>query len=104
MNRNNPYERSGIKDRLSESVTLFAFIIISLLASLTLMDLIIFPIAIFSIKNESLFTNVVKYLFWIIITASFIFLIIRRAITLKKDELPTGQIIKRIIGKPVSTF
>ena len=104
MNRNNPYEKSGLKNRLSESATLFVFIIISLLVSLIVMDVIIFPIAIFSIQNETLFTSVVKYLFWIIITVSLLYLVIKKIYSLKKDELPTRQIIRTIISKPLSSF
>lgn len=99
---NNIYEKKGLLNRIKESGSLFIFIFFALIASLIIMNLLIFPIAIFSIKYKTAFTFIVKYLFWIFVIASAIYLLIKRIIFYKKNELSNVQIIKNIFVRPFS--
>jgi hypothetical protein len=99
---NNLYEKTGLLNRLKESAVLFLFIFLSLLASLIIMNLVIYPVALFSIKNDKIFTNIVKYLFWFIISISIIYVLVKRFIYYKKNDLANIQIIKKILLKPAS--
>jgi hypothetical protein len=98
----NLYEKTGLFNRLKESGVLFLFIFLSLIASLIVMNIIIYPITLFSIKNNQIFTHIVVNLFWIIIFASTGFVLTRKIIYYKKNELPNIQIIKKIILRPLS--
>jgi hypothetical protein len=99
---NNLYEKTGLLNRLKESGVLFLFIFLSLLASLIIMNLIIYPLAFLSIKNKTLFTNIVKNLFWIIISAAIMFVLFKRIVLYRKNELTNIQILKKILLKPAS--
>ncbi len=99
---NNIYEKTGLLSRIKESFTLIIFIVFSLLISLLVMNLLIFPVAVFSINNKLIFSEIVKYLFFIILTVSIVFAFVRRIAFYKKSEMPNLQIVKLIILKPVS--
>ena len=85
MNTNNIYEKSGLVNRVKESGSIFLFIFIALIASLVIMNLLIFPIALFSINHNILFTAIVKVLFIIFITGSIGYLLIKRIIFYKNE-------------------
>jgi hypothetical protein len=99
---NNIYEKIGLSNRLKESGSVFLFIFIALIASLIVMNILIFPIALFSINHKTIFTSIVKNLFWIIVIASLGYLLVKRIIFYKKNELPISQIIKNVILRPLS--
>ncbi len=102
MTMNNLYEKTGLKNRIKESGVLFLFIFLSLIASLIIMNLLIYPLVLFSIKNNGIFTYIVKNLFWLIIIASILYILVKRIIIYKKNELANIQIIKNIFIKPLS--
>ena len=102
MNTNNIYEKSGLVNRVKESGSIFLFIFIALIASLVIMNLLIFPIALFSINHNILFTAIVKVLFIIFITGSIGYLLIKKIIFYKKNDLSNSTIIKNIILRPLS--
>lgn len=99
---NNIYEKSGLINRLKESGSIFIFIFIALISSLIIMNILIFPIALFSVSQKAIFTSVVKNLFVITILASMAYFLTKKIIFYKKNELPNSQIIKKIILRPLS--
>jgi len=60
MAKNN-YEQMRITERLKEFRTLYIFIILASLIALLLMNVLIFPIALFAAKKPLLFTSAVKW-------------------------------------------
>ena len=97
---NNPYEKTNLLDRIREFGTLIIFICFSLIASIIVMNVVIFPIALFSIKHESLFSYLIINLFWILILVSIIYLLIKRILFYKKNDVQNSQIAKILLLKP----
>jgi len=56
------YEKTRLSDRLREFGVLSAFIAGSALCSALLMDLIVYPTALFAVKNKTIYTVIIKYL------------------------------------------
>ena len=102
MNMNNIYEKSGLTNRLKESGSIFLFIFIALISSLIIMNLLIFPVALFSINHNVIFTAIVKILFLVFIIGSIGYLLIKKIIFYKKNEFSNTEILKNIIIKPLS--
>lgn len=101
---NNTYEKTRLKDKLKEVFTLFTFIAISLIASLIVMDILIFPVALFSINNKILFNYLIKHITWIAILALLIYLIARRIYLCRKNGMAYSEIIKSLIAKPLKAL
>jgi hypothetical protein len=99
---NNIYEKSGLSNRLKESGSIFLFIFIALIASLFIMNILIFPVALFSINHKTIFTSIVKNFIGIIVIASIGYVLIKKIIFYKNNDLPNSKIIKNIILRPLS--
>lgn len=94
------YEKTRFKDRVRELITLVLFITASLIASVILMDILIFPLALFSINNKGMFNYFIKHATWISLLLIMIYLIVRKAYELKKGGMHTTAIIKHMALRP----
>lgn len=102
MNGKYQFEKTGIKTRLSETSALFIFILIALIISLLVMNLLIFPIALFSVNNKETFTFIFNHLLRITIIGFLLYLLIKQIIFLKNEGFTGLQITKSVIKKPLS--
>ena len=93
MHEKNSYEKTGLKNRLKELSILSVFIIFSAVISILIMDLTVFPIALFAIKKKVIYTHVINNLLWITILTSLIFTLIKKIYFLKKSGFKLYQII-----------
>ncbi len=93
-----------LKDRLREGYVLFLFIFLSAIASIIVMDILILPIAIFAIAKKETFLLLFGDLFWMIIAAFLLFLLIRRIIALVRDGIPAKRIIVHIATRPLKAL
>ncbi len=98
----NTYEKKGFKNRLKETLMLSFIVIITFIASLVTMDILVLPIAALAVGNKALFTLYFQYAFWILISLSLFFLLIKRIQILKKDGYPASYIVKNILYRPFS--
>ena len=98
------YEKSGLKSRLKDTLILSSIFIISFIISMIMMDIIIFPIALFAINDGKVFTVIFKYSFWLLIILVLLYMILRMIFQLKKDGFPARYIFKSIIFKPLLSF
>jgi len=96
MQNGNPFEKNRIRDRMRERLILSAFIVLSALASVILMDLIVYPIALLSMRRRELFNAAVGYSFWIVVLALLLYSLARAVCRLRRDGFGTGQILARI--------
>jgi hypothetical protein len=101
---NNTYEKTRLKDKVKDILTLFIFIAISLIASLIVMDILIFPLALFSINNKIQFNHFIKHVTWITILVLLTYLIVRRIYLFRKNGMAYNEIIKNLIAKPLKVF
>jgi hypothetical protein len=98
---NNPYEKNSLTDRFKELGILIFFIALSLITSIIVMNITIFPIAVFAIKQKIFFTHLVVNLIWILVLAACLYYLIRRIIFYKKNGIGNLQIFKIILSKPL---
>jgi hypothetical protein len=96
MQNGNPFEKNRIRDRMRERLILSAFIVLSALASVILMDLIVYPIALLSMRRRELFNAAVGYSFWIVVLSLLLCSLARGVCRLRRDGFGTGQILARI--------
>lgn len=101
---NNLYERTGLFSRLKESVRLVLFIFIALILSIIVMNLLVLPIALFSVNNKPVFTEIFKILFLLFILLSIFYLTVKRIILYKKNDVENLKIIKYIFLRPLSSI
>ncbi|MDY6932632.1 MAG: hypothetical protein SVZ03_00240 [Spirochaetota bacterium] len=104
MYRNNSYERAGLRNRLKELSILFCFIITSALTSLMVMNLTIYPIAMFSIQHSVIYTYIINHLIWLIIIALLLYKFIKKLYMMKKYSAKLHHIIKDMLLKPMIFF
>ncbi len=100
----NSMEKTRIRDRMREIFTLFAFVVLSALVSLIVMDILVLPITLFAVAKKDLFNFIVRDLFRAFIIAILLLLIVRRIFTLQKDGLTRREIIRHILYRPVSAL
>lgn len=101
---NNLYERTGLLSRVKESARLVLFIFLALILSIIVMNLLIFPIALFSVNNKAAFTEIFKILFLCFILLSLIYITVKRIIFYKKNDFENQKIIKNIFLRPLSSI
>lgn len=84
---NSSYERSGLRHRLKDfSILGFASLVIALISTLV-MDLLIYPLSTFALNKTVLFTRIFQYGFLALVIGVFIFMIIKKFHTHKKNGL-----------------
>ena len=94
------YEKTNFRDRAREMGTLFSFIIGALILSVIAMDIVVFPMALFSLKNKDVFNLVMANFMRIAIAGIFLYMISINFYRLKKDGLPAASIMKIMFFKP----
>lgn len=102
MNKNNSYEKIGIKNRLHEIANLFSAIFLSLIVALLVMNVLIFPIAFVAVKKDVLFNLLFKYTFISVSVAVIIYIVTKQVKTLKAQGIAAKDIVKYIAFKPLS--
>ncbi len=96
----NSYEKTRFKDRVRELFTLVLFITASLIASVILMDILIFPLTLFAVDNKGMFNYFIKHAIWISLLLIMIYLIVRKIYELRKGGMHTAAIIRRMALRP----
>lgn len=104
MNHGNTMEKARVKDRMRDIFTLFAFVVMSALASLVVMDILVLPVALFAVAKKSAFNFILGDLVWLFLIALLAFLLVRRIIALRKDGLSPGEIARHIVYRPFSAL
>jgi len=103
-NTMNSMEKTRIRDRMREIFTLFAFVVLSALASLVVMDILVLPVTLFAVAKKNVFNFIIGDLFWLFLIIIFALLLARRIVTLRKNGLSPREIIGHILYRPVSAL
>lgn len=104
MKKNTLFEQTRFSQKIKEFSTLFFFISMAIIFSLLLMDIIIFPITLFSIKNSDFFTITVKYTTLFLIVFYVFYSIFRSVYSLYKEGLSFLDITKKILSYISTVF
>ncbi|HEY1405665.1 MAG TPA: hypothetical protein VF857_03560 [Spirochaetota bacterium] len=85
------YESTGFKERMKEFRTLFVFILLSAIISLVVMNILVFPLALFAVKGSSAFSLVVKIFILVVVITYSGFRIFQRVRQSREDGIPVGR-------------
>lgn len=96
MQNGNPFEKNRIRDRLREHLVLSSFIVLSALASVILIDILVYPIALLALRQKKLFNAAVGYSFWIVVLLLVLIALARGVYRLRRDGFGARQILARI--------
>lgn len=99
MAPNNHYESGKISYRSRELATLAIFTVLAAVLAILVMDLTVFPIALFAVSHTGLFISVIKYMLWILFVLILLYPFIRRIIHLKKNGVSTGTVIRYMVRR-----
>ncbi len=96
-----PFEKSRTVDRLRAAGTLCIFILASAFISAVLMDVIVYPIALLSLKDKPLFNIIVAWSIRLGLAAALVYLFARRIHSLRKDGHAHVEIAQYMILRPL---
>lgn len=102
MTAPNPYEKSRFADRMKEIGILCLFITGSALLATFIMDLLVYPVAIFAVNNKTLYTFMVRNISLALLLLVISVFIIRRVVMLRREGYGTAGILSRIARRMVS--
>lgn len=94
MDKLNPLENKSLRNRLKEVFILCLAITMAAVFSVVLMDILIYPLAVFSTKNKKIFNFIIKDSVWILLIASIILYVARKIYRLKMNGVSHYKILK----------
>jgi hypothetical protein len=101
MNQHSHYEQKSNLGKIKELFTLSAFILISALISMVIMDLLVLPISLFAINRKSAFNFIIRDVSVFVILFILILMLILKIIRMHRDGFTTSQIIKYLLMRPL---
>jgi hypothetical protein len=101
MNQHSHYEQKSNLGKIKELFTLSAFILISALISMVIMDLLVLPISLFAINRKSAFNFIIRDVSVFVILFILILMLIVKIIRMHRDGFTTSQIIKYLLMRPL---
>lgn len=104
MSQGNSMEKTRLRDRMRDIFTLFAFVVLSALASLVVMDILVLPVALFAVAKKSAFNFILGDLAGLFVIALLAFLLVRRVLALRKEGLTPREIVNHIVYRPFSAL
>lgn len=104
MSQGNSMEKTRLRDRMRDIFTLFAFVVLSALASLVVMDILVLPVALFAVAKKSTFNFILGDLAGLFVIVLLAFLLVRRVLALRKEGLTPREILNHIVYRPFSAL
>ena len=93
-----------LKNKLKDLYILTGFTILIAFTSLLFMDIIIFPISIFAVKNKKIFNDLIKYLSLLSLIFILIIYFLRKIYNLIKKRPPAIEYLKFFLLSPFKSF
>lgn len=97
---NNKLDSKSFSSRVKDLVSISGFIIAAAVVSTLIMDLIVFPLTIFAIRDVPSFNNLIRLLFTLLILFLMIYPFISISSRLKKEGHDRKYIVKYLIRQP----
>jgi len=101
MNRSDLYERSRTGDRIRDLATLAIFTILAAVVSLVIMDVVIYPLTLFAVKNTEAYTFIFTDILIFVVLAVLLLLMIRKIRILKREGRSAGEIAAYLCVHPL---
>lgn len=100
INGENKFERKSLSDRIKEISSLSIFTIIVALAGVALMDVIVYPLVSFAVKDVNTFNIIFENLFFLFILSFLIYTLVRKIRKLTREEAGRGQVLMYLLRRP----
>jgi hypothetical protein len=100
MDTPHPYEKSRLRDRTREIITLALFTIAVALISTLVMNILVYPVTLFAIHRKELFNVIITHLSFYGVVVFLAFLLVRNIIRLRRDGLSSSKILSYLIRRP----
>ena len=97
---NSKLDSKSFSSRVKDLVSISGFIIAAAVVSTLIMDLIVFPLTIFAIRDVPSFNNLIRLLFTLLILFLMIYPFISISSRLKKEGHDRKYIVKYLIRQP----
>jgi hypothetical protein len=94
------YDSAGTADRIKNLIKLALFTLAGLLVSIIVIDLIVFPLAVFAVNNTPLFNEIFKKGFLAVLIFAVSWKVIRRSRELLKSGMPWPGTVLYLIKRP----
>ncbi|MFC1670206.1 hypothetical protein ACFL20_07405 [Spirochaetota bacterium] len=101
MHSEQKYEKTRLRDRFKELLTLSIFTILVTIVCIVVMDLLIYPITIFAVKQKPVFNFIIKNILIYILILLMVLMIIKKTYRLYKDGANKKEVIKTLIQTPI---
>lgn len=100
MYNGNLYENRKLRDRFNDLVTLAAFTLGVAVLSVIIMNLLIYPVTVFAVRNKETFNFIVRDLSLFGLLALVLLSVGLKVRRLKKEGLPEEEIARYMVRKP----
>ena len=104
MNARDSLEKNKLRDRISEISTLALFTAAAAGISLLVMDILVFPVALFSVKLTGAFTLLMKILTILLIASAIIIPMVKKIRLFRKEGLGYKEIFQALSIAPLRQF
>ena len=100
MNSEHPYEKTRLRDRSRELLTLALFTVAIALISTVVMNLLVYPVSLFAIHRKEAFNIIIVNVSLYGLIGLLLFLLGRKVYRLRKDGLPPARILVYLLRRP----
>ncbi len=100
MNTRHPYEKSRLRDRSREILTLALFTLAIALISTLVMNILVYPVTLFAIHRKETFNVIITHLSLYGVIGLLAFLLAKKICRLRRDGLSAAKIISYLVRRP----
>lgn len=96
----NLYEKTRLRNRFKDIVTLALFTLVVAVISLAVMNILVYPMTVFAVNHKNAFNFIIKDLAFFALIALLLALIGLKIYRLKKNGLEAKKIVRYMVLKP----
>ncbi|MBN2077921.1 MAG: hypothetical protein JW838_03090 [Spirochaetes bacterium] len=100
MDTLHPYEKSRLRDRTREIVTLALFTVAVALISTVVMNILVYPVTLFAIHRKEIFNVIIIHLSLYGVIGLLAFLLVKKIYRLRRDGLAAAKISSYLLRRP----
>lgn len=100
MDTLHPYEKSRLRDRTREIVTLALFTVAVALISTVVMNVLVYPVTLFAIHRKEIFNVIIIHLSLYGVIGLLAFLLVKKIYRLRRDGLSAAKISSYLLRRP----
>lgn len=100
MDTRHPYEKSRLRDRSREILTLALFTLAIALISTIVMNILVYPVTLFAIHRKEVFNVIITHLSLYGVIGVLLFMLAKKIFRLRRDGLSASKILSYLVRRP----